>query len=675
MMKVAAPPERFAERPHRIGAMDEDNARVAGRTGPGARLRALVVALVVSAALAPLGAAAATITASPNPVLAPTGIGSTTIIWDARDAGFGEIWVSVDGGPEIPMAAGPRGSQPVPWIQRGHTYAFRLYAGAGHASVLASTVVTAGAMLYASPAPVASVTGLAPTAITWDTGGAGHGEVRGSMNGGPELPFAAGSRGTQAAPWIQAGAVYVFTLYAGGAPAASIQVRAGPSLTASPNPVITQGGPGTAVISWNTGSGAVGQVWASVNGAEEVPFAQDASGAQAAPWITPGANVRFTLFEGFGRGVRLASTTVNGAVPIGLRLTPALIGFQQPLFLTHAGDRSGDLFVVEKVGRIRRVVAGRATVFADLTPIVGSAGGEQGLLGLAFHPGYAFNRQLFVNYTDTAGNTVIARYTAFADGSAVAPGSEDVILRVAQPAANHNGGWLAFGPEGALYAALGDGGGAGDQFGNAQNGGSLLGKILRLDVDSARPYAIPPSNPFVGVAGFRGEIWALGLRNPWRPSFDRIDGHLYIADVGQQAREEIDFEPQENRGGNNYGWPHTEGAQCFPDPNAVCDRPGLVPPVLDYPHTGGAQSECSVTGGYVYRGSAFPLLRGAYFFGDFCSGRIWTMRRRADGGFEKTQVLQMPLLNDLSSFGEDEAAELYAIGIADNAIYRIVPAP
>ena len=179
----------------------------------------------------------------------------------------------------------------------------------------------------------------------------------------------------------------------------------------------------------------------------------------------------------------------------------------------------------------------------------------------------------------------------------------------------------------------------------------------------------------MGVAGFRGEIWAFGLRNPWRPSFDRLDGHLYIADVGESAREEVDFEPQENRGGNNYGWPRTEGFACFPDAAAACDKTGLTPPVLDYQHTSGAQRECAITGGYVYRGSVLPGLRGAYFFGDFCSGRIWTMKKRADGTYDKTQVLQMPLLNDLSSFGEDEAAELYAIGIAENVIYRIVPAP
>jgi glucose/arabinose dehydrogenase len=635
----------------------------------------LVVALAVTTAVsAPAGAA--TLTATPNPVFAPSGVGTTTILWDATDVGFGQIWVSVDSGPEIPMAEGASGSQVAPWIVSGHTYQFRLYAGAGHTTVVASAIVTAAGRLYASPPPVAGVDGLAPTTITWDTGASGPAEVRASMDGGPEVPFAGGPRGSQAAPWVQAGARYTFTLYANGVAVASMQVRAGPSLTAAPNPVPLGGPAGTSVISWSTGTGAVGQVWGSVDGGPEVLFAQNPSGAQSAPWITAGRNVRFTLYEGLERAVPLGVTTVTGGVSVPLALTSAVIGLNQPVFLTHAGNGSGDLFIVERSGRIRRrVVQGHVTTFLDITARVGSAGPEQGLLGLAFHPRYAFNRQIFVNYTDTAGNTVIARYTALADGSAIAPGSEDVLLRVAQPAPNHNGGWLGFGPEGALYAALGDGGGAGDQFGNAQTPDSLLGKILRLDVDSARPYAIPPTNPFVGVAGFRSEIWAFGLRNPWRPSFDRIDGHLYVADVGEAAREEVNFEPQESRGGHNFGWPRTEGTLCFPNPAAACDRAGLTPPVLDYPHTSGGPGECSITGGYVYRGSAIALLRGAYFFGDFCSGRIWTMTRRADGTFERSQVLQLSVPNNLASFGEDEFAELYVIGVTDNVVYRVVPRP
>ena len=632
----------------------------------------LLLALAAMAA-GPAPASAASLTATPNPVFAPSGSGTTTLLWDATDAGFGEIWVSLDSGPEVLVASGVSGSQAVPWILSGHTYQFRLYAGAAHATVLASATVTTAARLYASPPPQGSSTGFAPTAITWDTGGSGPAQVRVSVSGGPETLFAGGPRGSQAAPWVQAGLIYTFTLYSGDIAVASIVVRAGPSLTAAPNPVALIGPTGTSTISWSTGTGAVGQVWLSVDGGPEVLFAQGRSGTQSAPWIIRDRNLRFTLYEGLVRAVPLAVTTVTGNVPVPVALTSAVIGLQQPVFLTHAGDGSGDMFIAEKQGRIRRLTQGRLTAFLDITARVGSAGSEQGLLGLAFHPRYALNRQVFVNYTDTAGNTVIARYTARIDGAVLLPDSEEVILRVAQPAANHNGGWLGFGPEGALYVALGDGGGAGDQFGNAQNPESLLGKILRIDVDSARPYAIPLTNPFVGRAGFRSEIWAFGLRNPWRPSFDRIDGHLYIADVGESAREEVNFEPQESRGGHNFGWPRTEGTQCFPDPAAACDRTGLTPPVLDYAHGPAAPRDCAITGGYVYRGSAIPGLRGAYFFGDFCSGRVWTMARLADGSFQRTQVQQLSFLNSLSSFGEDEFAEVYVMGIVDSVVYRIVP--
>ncbi len=650
----------------------------------GCAPRTLALALLALAALAAARtpAAAATLTATPNPVFAPSGIGTTTIIWDATDAGFGQVFVSVDSGPEVLVAAGATGSRSLPWIQTGHTYDFRLYAGAGHSSVIGLARVTTGALLYASPPSIASADGSAPTAITWDTGG-GVGEVFVSLDGGQtQTLFARAPRGTAAAPWVQAGAVYTFTLSGTGIQPVSIAVRPGPRLSAAPNPVDLQGPTGTSVISWNVGTGFVnGQVWLSVNGTDEVLFAESRSGTKSAPWIAAG-DYRFTLYEAAAdavhppelrRGRPLAATTVNGGRSVPLTLVQTVLGVNQPLLLTHAGDGSGDLFVAEKPGRIRRLFGGRLTTFLDITGRVGSAGSEQGLLGVAFHPRYAFNRQVFVNYTDTAGNTVIARFTGLLDGSALVPDSEDVILRIAQPAANHNGGWLGFGPDGFLYAGLGDGGGAGDQFGNAQNPGSLLGKILRLDVDSARPYAIPLSNPFVGIAGFRGEIWALGLRQPFRPSFDRVDGHLYVADVGESAREEVNFEPLESRGGDNYGWPRMEGFACFPDASAPCDQTGLTLPVLDYPHTSGAQRECAITGGFVYRGSTIPGLRGAYIFGDFCSGRIWAMRKRVDGIFEKTQILQMPLLNDLSSFGEDEAAEVYAVGIAENTIFRIAP--
>ena len=611
--------------------------------------------------------------ATPNPALATSGVGTTTLLWDTGDGSVGQIWVSVDGGPDILVAAGTSASLPIGWIQRGHAYTFRLYAGATHATVLASTVVTAGATLYASPQPVAPPGGLGTTGITWDTGGNGSGDVRVSVNGGPEVSFAGGERGTRSAPWIQPGGSYVFRLYVAGTPLAAVEVRTAAGLGAAPNPVpIDSSITGSTTISWSTGTAQVGQVWVSANGGPPLLVAQGPDGTVAAPWIQPGSTFQFVLYDGTARALPLSAVTVNGARSTPVRLSSVVAGLSRPLFVTHGGDGTGQLYVAEKAGRIRRIAGNFVFIFADLTTRVGSAGDEQGLLGLAFHPRYATNRQLFVNYTDLAGNTVVARYTARVDGSAIVAESEDVLLRVAQPAANHNGGWLGFGPDGALYLALGDGGGAGDQFGNAQNGQSLLGKVLRLDVDAARPYAIPADNPFVGVAGMRAEIWALGLRNPWRPSFDRLDGTLYIADVGESAREEVDVEPPESRGGNNFGWPRVEGTQCFPDPGAPCDRAGLVPPVLDYPHASG---DCTIVGGYVYRGAALPQLRGSYVFGDFCSGRIWTLGRQADGTYAKTQVTQAPLPNTLSSFGEDEAGELYATGLIDGNVYRVVPGP
>ena len=256
-----------------------------------------------------------------------------------------------------------------------------------------------------------------------------------------------------------------------------------------------------------------------------------------------------------------------------------------------------------------------------------ASGSEQGLLGLAFHPRYRQNGYLYVNYTDMAGHTAVVRYTARADGGAADPGSALPLLRVEQPAANHNGGHLLFGPDGYLYVGLGDGGGAGDTYRNAQSPQSLLGKMLRLDVDrteGGKPYAIPADNPFRD-GPFRPEVWAVGLRNPWRYSFDRTSGDLYIADVGQNAYEEVNVVPAGAAPGLNFGWPRMEATHCYPSGSA-CDRQGLTLPAAEY----GRGGNCSVTGGAVYRGAAQPLLRGAYLFGDYCSGRIWSLHR--DGG-------------------------------------------
>jgi glucose/arabinose dehydrogenase len=639
-----------------------------------ARRLLAVCGLLGLAASAVTAADAAVIAATPNPVLGG-GSGTTTILWDTQNGTTGQVWVAQDTNQEVLFAQGPSGSQTVTWIGPGHTYRFRLYAGTGHSTVLATTTVAAGARLWASPMPTTETTGVGTTAINWNTGGTGAGQVWVSVNGGPESLFGGGSVGSQAVNWISAGAMYEFTLYAGTAHAqelASIAVAMGPSIGASPNPVPAGGGPGATRIAWNTGLGAVGQVWVSVNGGPEGLFAQGGASSQSAPWIGRGNSYRFSLYAGTTHTVLLASTTVTGTAPFTLQLTPVVPGLSQPLFVTHAGDGSGRLHVVQKEGTIVSVTGSTLAPFLDIRSLVRSTGGEQGLLGLAFDPAYASNRRFYVNYTDLNGNTVIARYTAFPGGISADPSSAQAVLSIPQPFENHNGGWLGFGPDGYLYVAMGDGGSGGDPLGNAQNGNSLLGKILRIDVSSAQPYAIPPSNPFVGVAGMRAEIWSLGHRNPWRPSFDRADGTMLIADVGQNVYEEVNLERAENPGGNNYGWPRMEGAHCYPNATQACDQTGLVLPIAEYAHVSGA--ECSVTGGYVYRGSRIPFLKGYYLVGDFCSGKIWALQRQGDGTYARSDVLQTSRFN-LSSFGEDEAGELYVTGLGDGVLYRISAMP
>ena len=334
-------------------------------------------------------------------------------------------------------------------------------------------------------------------------------------------------------------------------------------------------------------------------------------------------------------------------------------GLERPLFVGHAGDGSGRLFVLEQAGRIRIVEDGalRRRPFLDLTDRVLS-GGERGLLGLAFHPDFATNRRFFVDYTrQPDGATVVAEFRARrADPNRARP-TQRRLLRVRQPFSNHNGGMLAFGPDGRLYVALGDGGGGGDPGNRAQNPSTLLGKILRIDVDGARPYAIPPGNPFADGGG-RPEIFALGLRNPWRFSFDRGTGRLLAGDVGQGRAEEIDL----IRRGRNYGWPIMEGPLCF-RPETDCERAGLTLPLASYRQVRG---RCSITAGYVYRGAAIPDLVGTHLSGDFCSGEIFALRRR-----DRSLLLDTELR--ISSFGEDEAGELYVVDL-DGAVYRIVAA-
>lgn len=354
--------------------------------------------------------------------------------------------------------------------------------------------------------------------------------------------------------------------------------------------------------------------------------------------------------------------------PTSIRLELVAAGLQQPVGLTHAGDGSGRLFVVEKGGRIRIVRDGAVLPqpFLDIGDRVGSSGFEQGLLGLAFAPDYARSGFFYVNDTDPRGDTVVERYRASGDPDRADPTSGEVVLTLDQPFANHNGGQLAFGPDGYLWIGTGDGGSGGDPFGNAQNGQTLLGKMLRLDVTRGQPYAVPPDNPFVADPGVLDEIWALGLRNPWRYSFDRQTGDLYIGDVGQNAWEEVDFVPADSAGGLNFGWNIMEGRHCFLSQG--CDAGGLVLPVAEYSLSG---AHCSVIGGHVYRGQAFPQMQGVYLFADFCSGFLWSLTRPAGGGWAMTELARTGL--NPASLGEDEEGEVYLVDMSGGGLYRLVP--
>ena len=290
--------------------------------------------------------------------------------------------------------------------------------------------------------------------------------------------------------------------------------------------------------------------------------------------------------------------------------------------ITNAGDSSHRLFMVEKAGRIFILKNGQTLddPFLDIRNRVMS-GGERGLLSLAFSPDYDSSGNFYVWYTEEGGDTVLSRFDVSGDPDIANANSEEKLLTVAQPFSNHNGGRLQFGPDGMLYLGLGDGGSANDPGQRAQDGSTLLGKLIRIDVDPVHgTYAIPPDNPFLGDAGIRDEIWALGLRNPWKISFDHQTGDLYIADVGQASLEEVNFQPASSAGGENYGWDLMEGTECT---QGECDQSGLTLPVTEYTHANG----CSITGGEVYRGFANPNLQGKYLFGDFCSGRIWSLAR------------------------------------------------
>ena len=390
--------------------------------------------------------------------------------------------------------------------------------------------------------------------------------------------------------------------------------------------------------------------------------------ATAEPSVTPPETIAEET-----PGPTAAPTAAPSSPVSSINLEPVLTeGLEKVTSITHAFDER--LFVLEQVGLIRIVENGQLLdqPFLDITDRVGSFSSEQGLLGLAFHPDYAtdgamMSGQFFVNYTDYSGNTHISRFTVMADDPYRAdPRSEVEYLSQEQPYPNHNGGSLAFGPDGYLYAGLGDGGSANDPLLAGQDLSTLLGKVLRLDVDStADAYTIPADNPFIDTPETRPEIWAYGLRNPWRFSFDRETGDFYIADVGQNMWEEINFQPAAGPGGENYGWNIMEGSHCFEAD--TCDQTGLTLPIFDYDHSQG----CSVTGGYVYRGQMYPDLWGNYFVSDYCSGIIWRLFPQADSWLADA-ILDSDFT--ISTFGEDVNGELYVANYWSGAIYHIVPA-
>lgn len=348
-------------------------------------------------------------------------------------------------------------------------------------------------------------------------------------------------------------------------------------------------------------------------------------------------------------------------------LEPVAPGLASPVSVTHAGDTR--LFVTLQDGRVVIYDGTRILPepFLDIRSLVRS-GNEQGLLSVAFHPRYAENGLFFVNYTNLQGHTVVARYSVQPQNPNRAnPNSALTILTINQPFANHNGGQMQFGPDGYLYIGMGDGGAGGDPNNRAQNLLDSLGKMLRIDIDRGSPYAIPESNPYAHVDHARGEIWASGLRNPWRFSFDRTTGDLWIADVGQGTWEEINFQPATSIGGENYGWRRMEGTHCF-NPLSDCNPGNLVLPVIEYDHDVG----CSVTGGYVYRGTRNPRLIGQYIYGDYCSGRIWAGTRHANGTVTSRVLFDAPFT--ISTFGEDAAGEMYVAGYSNGTLYRIVDA-
>ncbi len=407
---------------------------------------------------------------------------------------------------------------------------------------------------------------------------------------------------------------------------------------------------------------------AAARGRHRPPAHLAALAAIAVAALAPGAAVAAPMLPAPDAS---RSTVVAGDPQIALRLRAS--GLSQPVFITSARDGTGRLFIVEKTGRIKIFKNGkvRSTPFLSITGAV-SHGSEQGLLGLAFHPNYATNRKLYVYFTNRYGNTVVRQYRASATNpNVVDTSTKRLILKLKQPYSNHNGGMLAFGPDGYLYIGLGDGGSGGDPGNRAQRLDTRLGKILRIDVNGTTGnlhYRIPPTNPFAGPTPGYDAIWQYGLRNPWRFSFDRATGDLWIGDVGQNAWEEVDRALAGASGagpGVNWGWRVMEGSHCY-TPSSGCDTAGKALPLTEYAHVGG---RCSITGGYVYRGKAIPALVGWYVFGDYCSGEIWAVPADAAAPAAPIRLLDTNRL--ISSFGETGSGELFVVDLGGR-LYRII---
>jgi len=380
--------------------------------------------------------------------------------------------------------------------------------------------------------------------------------------------------------------------------------------------------------------------------------------------------LEFLIFAFF-----VISASAHSQTPLAIDTVAS--GLVNPVFVTFAPGDSNRIFIVEQPGRIR-VVRNNillAASFLNIDSSVGSSGSEQGLLGLAFHPNYQSNGFFYVNYTNNSGNTVVARYSVTANPDSANSNSSFTIITIAQPFSNHNGGMIAFGPnDGYLYIGMGDGGSGGDPGNRAQNKLNILGKMLRIDVDTGSPYAIPVTNPFASDLAYLPEIWALGLRNPWRFSFDRVTGDLFTADVGQGEYEEIDFQVFSSSGGENYGWRLKEGDSCFDPPDSCDTLLGLTDPITFYTH-GGSPFRCSITGGYVYRGCAIPDLQGHYFYADYCSAQIWSFRYDGVNISDSTQrTVDLGAGSiAISSFGEDYYGELYICSHGNGRVLKIIP--